>query len=490
MLPTDTVAFTSTRLRWFIGGLLFLSTVVNYVDRQTLSVLAPYLQKEYAWTNTDFAWIIIAFRVAYSIGQTVAGKWLDRVGTRTGLSFAVLWYSVAAMLTSLAVGFKSFAAFRFLLGAGEAANWPGATKAVSEWFPRRESGWAVALFDSGSSVGAAIAPVLVLWLFHRFGTWRPVFVITGSLGLIWLLLFRRLYYPPESHPWISAEERAYILADRDPIEAAADGTPAAGPVPSKRLLGLRQTWGIILGKALTDPVWFFITDWFAIYLVAKGFALEDSLLAFWVPFLAADAGNFLGGGISSYLIGRGVSVGTARKLVIAVGGLGMSSLVISLTLNELGPAGGLLRGGHLFVCGAVDHGVEPAGGPLPSAGRGVGERLQRNWRRTGDDRRHARHRRRHRPLLLRARSGRRQHRAAPRGGGGADPGAQHRRERRRRASAHLILLFGGRPLTAGRVRPLWACGGPRCEALAPPGAQAFSLLSAAGSTSEADASSR
>jgi ACS family hexuronate transporter-like MFS transporter len=324
------VAFTTTRLRWYIGGLLFLSTVINYVDRQTLSVLAPYLKIEYAWTNTDFAWVLIAFRVAYSIGQTVAGKWLDRVGTRQGLSVAVLWYSVAAMLTAFAGGLKSFAAFRFLLGAGEAANWPGATKAVSEWFPRRESGWAVALFDSGSSVGAAIAPLLVLWLFHTFGTWRPVFVITGALGLIWLVLFRYLYHPPETHPWISAGERAYILADREPFETA-------GPVPSRRLLGLRQTWGIILGKALTDPVWFLITDWFAIYLVAKGFALEKSLLAFWVPFVAADAGNFLGGGISSYLIGRGVAVGTARKMVIAVGGVGMSSLMISLMLTELGP---------------------------------------------------------------------------------------------------------------------------------------------------------
>ena len=176
----------------------------------------------------------------------------------------------------------------------------------------------------------------MLWLFHTFGTWRPVFVLTGALGLIWLLLFRRLYHPPESHPWISAEERAYILADREPIEPAA-GRAATGPVPSKRLLGLRQTWGIILGKALTDPVWFFITDWFAIYLVAKGFVLEDSLLAFWVPFVAADAGNFLGGGMSSYLIGRGVPVGVARKIVIAVGGLGMSSLMLSLTLTGLGP---------------------------------------------------------------------------------------------------------------------------------------------------------
>jgi ACS family hexuronate transporter-like MFS transporter len=330
----------STRLRWYIGGLLFLSTVINYVDRQTLSVLAPYLKKEYAWTNTDYAMIVIAFRVAYSLGQTAAGRWLDRIGVRQGLSLGVLWYSAAAMLTSLAVGLKSFAGFRFLLGAGEAANWPGATKAVAEWFPRRESGWAVALFDSGSSVGAAIALVLVPWLFYAFGTWRPVFVITGALGLLWIALFRRFYYPPEVHPWISVEERAYILADREPPATAAAGAgdaASAGPVPARRLLGLRQTWGIIVGKALTDPVWFFITDWFMIYLVARGFAVEESALWFWVPFLAADAGNFLGGGISSHLIGRGVSVGTARKLVIAVGGVGMASLMIALWLTGLGP---------------------------------------------------------------------------------------------------------------------------------------------------------
>jgi len=335
----DAVGFTTGRLRWYIGGLLFLSTVVNYIDRQTLSVLAPYLKIEYAWTNTNFAMIVIAFRAAYSIGQTVAGRWLDRVGTRKGLSAAVLWYSAASMLTAFAGGLRSFAACRFLLGAGEAANWPGATKAVSEWFPRRESGWAVALFDSGSSVGAAIAPFLVLWLFHTFGTWRPVFVITGALGLIWLLLFRWLYHPPEVHPWISAGERAYILADRESADSAHAGADAGatGPVSPRRLLGMRQTWGIILGKTLTDPVWFFITDWFAIYLVAKGFTLEGSLLAFWIPFLAADAGNFLGGGISSWLIGRGVAVGTARKIVITAGGVGMSSLMLTLGLHDLGP---------------------------------------------------------------------------------------------------------------------------------------------------------
>jgi ACS family hexuronate transporter-like MFS transporter len=325
------VAFTTGRLRWYIGGLLFLSTVINYVDRQTLSVLAPYLKTEYTWTNTDFAMLVMAFRLAYSIGQTVAGKWLDRVGTRTGLSIAVLWYSVAAMLTSLAVGLKSFAACRFLLGAGEAANWPGATKAVSEWFPRRESGWAVALFDSGSSIGAAIASVLVVWLYLAFGTWRPVFVLTGALGFMWLWLFRRTYHPPETHPWISAEERAYILADREPL----DSEDAVRPVPTARLLGMRQTWGIVIGKMLTDPVWFLITDWFAIYLVARGFKLETSLLWFWVPFLAADAGNFIAGGISSRLISRGVPVATARKIVIAAGGLGMTTLMLSLLMNDL-----------------------------------------------------------------------------------------------------------------------------------------------------------
>ena len=311
--------------RWYIGGLLFLSTVINYIDRQTLSVLAPYIKAEYQWTNADFALLIIAFRIAYSFGQTASGRFLDRVGTRRGLSLTVAFYSLAAMLTSLATGFRSFAAFRFLLGLGESANWPGATKAVSEWFPRRESGWAVALYDSGSSIGGAVAPFLVLSVYHFSGGWRPAFIVTGLLGWGWLILFRWLYYGPEEHPRLSPEERAYILAER------ADARPSQGSGPGRlgyrTLLGLRQTWGIVIGKTLTDPVWFFITDWFAIYLVAKGHRLEESLLAFWVPFLAADVGNFAGGGVSSWLIGRGWPVGAARKLVVIVSGLGMTLLI-------------------------------------------------------------------------------------------------------------------------------------------------------------------
>src|SRR2546425_3375771 len=161
-----------SNLRWWIGGLLFASTVINYIDRQTLALLAPYLKQDYHWTNTDYANIVITFRVAYSIGQTLSGRLLDRIGTRRGLTISVLWYSLVSILTSLARGFYSFATFRFLLGAGESANWPGATKAVSEWFPKRERGLATALFDSGSSVGGGIAPLIGLAVGFRAG-WRP-----------------------------------------------------------------------------------------------------------------------------------------------------------------------------------------------------------------------------------------------------------------------------------------------------------------------------
>lgn len=324
-------------LRWWIGGALFASTVINYIDRQTLSVLAPFLKTEYQWTNSDFALVVIAFRVAYAIGQTGAGRLLDRWGTRLGLLVAVCWYSVAAMGTALAGGLKSFAVCRFLLGAGESANWPGATKAVSEWFPKSERGLAVALFDSGSSVGGAIAPLLVVWLYHAFGTWRPVFLITGTLGFFWALAWYRWYYPPETHPNLGVKERALICEGRQKeAEAEAQAMTDSGSGQSSwwDLLRLRQTWGIILGRSLTDPVWFFITDWFAIYLVAKGFKIENTLVGFWVPFLAADLGNFFGGGLSSWLIRRGWKVLPARKLVIVVCGIAMTSIAAATLVSN------------------------------------------------------------------------------------------------------------------------------------------------------------
>ena len=310
-------------LRWYIGGLLFLSTVINYIDRQALSVLSPYIKKEYGWSKSDYALVLNAFRVAYTFGQTAAGRFLDWIGTRKGLSLTVTFYSCAALLTSLATGLRSFAFFRFLLGTGEAANWPGATKAVSEWFPKRESGWAVALFDSGSSIGLAIAVSVIPWLYFKFGSWRPAFLLTGALGFLWLPLFRWLYRRPEEHPRLSAEERAYILIERDDTRAVGDQQRLS----YRTLLALPQTWGIILGKALTDPVWFFITEWFAIYLEDKGFNLKESLMWFWMPFLAADIGNFAAGGLSSYLIKRGWLVGRARKFVVVICAFGMMLLM-------------------------------------------------------------------------------------------------------------------------------------------------------------------
>jgi len=317
--------------RWVIGLLLFASTVINYIDRQTLSVLAPYIKTEFHWTNTHFAFVIIAFRTAYAIGQTLSGRLLDRVGTRVGLMASVTFYSIVAMATSLATGFRSLVAFRFLLGLGESANWPGATKAVAEWFPRRESGWAVALFDSGSSIGGALAPLIVLGVYHWFGSWRPAFVVTGLLGFIWLIAFRALYRSPEQHERVSAEELKVILEDR---ESGIDPSRADERLPFSTLLRLPQTWGIVIGKTLSDPVWFFITDWFAIYLVSRNYRLEDSLMAFWVPFLAADLGNFAGGGFSSWLISRGWRVGSARKLVVALGGAGMTLLAPTVFVDS------------------------------------------------------------------------------------------------------------------------------------------------------------
>jgi ACS family hexuronate transporter-like MFS transporter len=320
----------SRNVRWSIGFLLFLSTVINYIDRQTLSVLAPYIKTEMQWDNSTFALLIISFRVAYAFGQSASGRLLDRIGIRRGLTLGVAFYSVAAMLTSLATGLRSFCAFRFLLGLGESANWPGAAKVVSEWFPRKESGWAVALYDSGSAIGGAVAPFLVLLIYQQFGSWRPAFLFTGMLGLLWIPVFRYVYRRPEEHPRLSAAERELILTER----GDAGQTGPDEPQSYRTLLRLPQTWGIIGSKALTDPVWFFITDWFALYLVSRGFRPEESLLAFWAPFLAADLGNFAGGGMSSWLIQRGWTTGASRRAVALVCGIGMSALGATLIFRS------------------------------------------------------------------------------------------------------------------------------------------------------------
>jgi MFS transporter, ACS family, aldohexuronate transporter len=282
----------SKEIRWWIGGLLFASTTINYIDRQALNVLAPYLKAEYRWTNTDFASLVIAFRLAYALMQGFGGRAIDWLGSRRGLAFSVTWYSLASMLTAFAGGLWSFRVLRFLLGTGEGANWPGATKAVAENFPPKERGFAVAFFDSGSAVGGAIAPAFIVWLYHLFGGWRPAFVVTGLFGFVWLAV------------WLAVAPRHV---------PAATGLGAPPKASWGAVIPHRQTWGIVITRALLDPYWFFVADWFAIFLTSKGYKIEDTLWGFWLPFVAAQFGSFFGGGLSSWLIHRGWSVGSARR---------------------------------------------------------------------------------------------------------------------------------------------------------------------------------
>lgn len=312
------------KIRWKIGGLLFASTIINYIDRQTLSALAPILKEHFHWSNSDFASLLISFRVAYTITQGLGGRFMDLVGTKLGYAIVIAFYSLVAAATASAQGLFSFRVFRFLLGLGEGPNMPGATKTVAEWFPKRERAMAVALFDSGTSIGGALAPFIVLYGYRAFGSWRPVFFLTGSLGLLWLLAWHFFYQPPHLHPRVSRAELAEIHEGKNPEQSETK------PPSWRDLLRYRQTWGIVLGRFLLDPFWYFIAEWFALYMLSRGFRLEQSILGFWLPFLAADLGNFVGGGISSYWIAHNWPVGKARRAVLIIFGPSMALLLLVL----------------------------------------------------------------------------------------------------------------------------------------------------------------
>ncbi|MBI3837883.1 MAG: MFS transporter [Planctomycetia bacterium] len=314
-------------LRWWIAALLFASMVINYIDRQTLSALAPIFKEEYGWTNADFALLLISFRVAYTVMQAVSGRILDWLGTRRGLALSVSFYSLVAALTATVQSVSGFRAFRFCLGTGEAANWPGAIKAASEWFPAKERAWAVALFDSGTSLGGVVAPLVALQVYQWCGDWRPVFVLTGSLGAIWIAVWLVWYQTPERHARISPQELAYIQQGRTPRE---DDDPQLPLVDWRQLLSYRQTWGIIVGRFLLDPYWFFVAEWFPLYLKSQGFTLQQSVLGTAAPLVASVFGNFAGGALSSHLIRRGWTVGRSRRAVL--GGFGPSMVLIVLSL--------------------------------------------------------------------------------------------------------------------------------------------------------------
>jgi ACS family hexuronate transporter-like MFS transporter len=318
------------RLRWWIVWTLFLSTTVNYVDRQTLSVLSPLIIKELHLTHVDYARIVSSFQVAYAIMWLVGGVFLDIVGTRLGLTLAVIWWSVSSMLTSLANSVMSFSAFRFLLGVGEGCNWPGASKTVAEWFPARERGLAVAIFDSGSSVGAILAPPVLAWLATAHG-WRVAFLMTGSLGFLWLLLWLTVYRPLRSHPRLTDEERALIVAGRDTATESSEKGVRRWLV----LLKQSNVWGIVLGRSLTDPIWWFYVFWLPQYLSdARGFSIKQIGAFVWIPFVAADLGNFTAGFTSTFLIKRGMPVIRARKWVCVLSSIPiLAGIPAALTHN-------------------------------------------------------------------------------------------------------------------------------------------------------------
>jgi MFS transporter, ACS family, hexuronate transporter len=305
---------SSGGMRWWIVWTLFFSTVTNYLSRQTFSVLSPMLATQYHFNHSEIARILGGFQISYAITWLLGGIFLDAVGTRLGLALAVSFWSLINMLTGLANSASGFTAFRFLLGIGEGLNWPGASKTVAEWFPSEERSLAVAIFDSGSSVGGALAALLVPWVAIAFG-WRWSFVFSGALGLVWVGMWLRLYHPLERHPRVTREEAALIRAGQEmpPV------SPERG---ARRWLALTRNanvWGIVLGRALTDPIWWFYVFWLPQYLSdARGFSLKRIALFAWIPFVAADLGNFTGGLISGYCVRRGVPVIRARLWVCGI----------------------------------------------------------------------------------------------------------------------------------------------------------------------------
>jgi ACS family hexuronate transporter-like MFS transporter len=300
--PATFAPFHKERRRWWIVWTLFASTTINYLNRQTLSVLAPLISKQFHLSHIELSSIFGAFQFTYAATWLVGGVFLDIVGTRLGLSIAVIWWSLVSMVTSFANSAFSFGALRSLLGIGEGLNWPGASKAVAEFFPPEERSVAVAIFDSGSSVGGAIAALCIPWMAMRFG-WRSAFIFSGALGFLWLALWLAVY-PPRCHG-----ER----------EQAHGPSPATGFRNGLALLKRRDTWAVVIGRALTDPIWWFYVFWLPQYLSdTRGFSLTQIAAFAWIPFVAADLGNFAGGFSSGVLVKRGMPVLRARKWVCVV----------------------------------------------------------------------------------------------------------------------------------------------------------------------------
>jgi MFS transporter, ACS family, hexuronate transporter len=278
--------------RWTICALLFVATTINYVDRQVLGILAPTLQRELHWTEADYGDIVSWFSLAYAFGFLIAGRIMDWIGVRRGLAAAVVAWSLAAMAHAFAKTAAGFSIARAMLGVSESAIFPGSIKAIAEWFPQRERALATGIFNAGTNTGAILTPLVVPWIALTWG-WQAAFVVTGALGLLWLLLWIPLYRNPP---------------------AASDTTVVGTRVPWLSLFGYRQTWAFIVGKLMADPIWWFYLYWLPKFLDAKyGVKLAQVAAPIIVVYLIADVGSVGGGWISSALIKRGWSVNRARK---------------------------------------------------------------------------------------------------------------------------------------------------------------------------------
>lgn len=326
----------SSHVRWGICALLFFATTINYIDRQVIGLLKPVLEKDLGWQESDYGWVVFAFQTAYAAMMPFAGRLIDRLGTRLGYVLAVGVWSAAAMCHSLAANAMQFAMARFALGIGESANFPAALKTVANWFPVRERALATGIFNSGSNIGATVAPLAVPWLAVHYG-WRSAFLITAASGFLWMALWWIFYREPREHSGIS-------LAERMLIEEGRGAPPPAVAIPYRRLLSDRVAWAYLIGKFLTDPVWWFFLFWLPGYLNAT-YHLEISSLG--LPLVAiyqaSTMGSLGGGWLSSFLLRRGWTVNRARKTAMLICALGVLPLIfIQQTGGHLWPAVALI----------------------------------------------------------------------------------------------------------------------------------------------------
>lgn len=327
-------------LRWWIALLLCLSSELNYLDRQALSVLAATIQADLGLTDVQYSYVTSSFLLSYTVMYAVSGRLVDRLGTRRSFLLFVSGWSVATMLHAGARSAFQLAFCRFLLGVAEPANFPGGLKAVSEWFPMRERALAVGVFNAGTAIGGALAVPVVSFVALTFG-WRYAFVVTGALGFFWIAAWAAFYRSPQDHPRLGPEERALILD-------GSEGVAEPGTVPLGRLLRMKEAWGCILARVLTDPISYFLSFWIPKFLQSeRGFSLADVGRYGWIPFAALAAGNIFSGAVPRFLISRGWPLSRARKATMLLVSCAMPVLCFAVTRVE-GPAWALAAMSALF----------------------------------------------------------------------------------------------------------------------------------------------